>query len=81
MLDLNNLEHLTQKLGKEFIAPYAQEIDQKARFPKEAYEALKQQGFMGLLIPKEYGGSQGGNLAHIQTCYSLASFNDLVALC
>ena len=39
MLDLNNLENLTQKLGKEFIAPYAQEIDQKARFPKEAYEA------------------------------------------
>lgn len=81
MLDLNNLENLTQKLGKEFIAPYTQEIDQKARFPKEAYEALKQQGFMGLLIPKEYGGSQGGNLAHIQTCYSLASFNASVALC
>ena len=47
MLDLNNLEHLTQKLGKEFIAPYAQEIDKKTRFQKEAYDALKKQGFTG----------------------------------
>ena len=67
MLDLNNLENLTQKLGKEFIAPYAQEIDQKARFPKEEYEALKQQGFIGLLIPKEYGCSPGVTVSHIHT--------------
>ena len=52
MLDLNNLENLTQKLGKEFIAPYAQEIDQKARFPKEAYEALNNKVLWAYLSPK-----------------------------
>lgn len=81
MIDLQNLESKIQKLGEEFIAPYTKEIDCEARFPKEAYNALKQQGFMGLLIPKEYGGLQGGNLTHIEVCYHLARFNASVALC
>ncbi len=81
MLDLQNLESKIQKLGQEFIAPYTQEIDCEARFPKEAYDALKQQGFMGLLIPKEYGGLQGGNLTHVEACYHLARFNASAALC
>ena len=81
MPTLQNLEEKIQKLGEQFILPYTKEIDQEARFPKEAYEALKQQGFMGLLVPKEYGGLQGGNLDHVEACYNLARFNASTALC
>lgn len=81
MPTLQNLEEKIQKLGEQFILPYTKEIDQEARFPKEAYEALKQQGFMGLLVPKEYGGLQGGNLDHVEVCYNLARFNASTALC
>lgn len=81
MLDLNAIETSINALGEEFIAPFAKEVDKEARFPKEGYEALKKQGFMGLLVPKEYGGSGGDCKHHIEVCYNLAKFEASSALC
>lgn len=63
MLSLENLEQKAAEFGKAFVAPHTESIDKEARFPKEAYDELKKQGFMGLLVPKEYGGSSG-NCSH-----------------
>src|SRR3954470_5867189 len=38
------------------IAPYAAEVDDKARFPQEAYDALVAGDFHAPHIPEEYGG-------------------------
>lgn len=43
-------------LADEHIAPFAAEVDDQGRFPKEALAALGEAGFMGLLIPAEFGG-------------------------
>lgn len=61
--------------------PHTESIDKEARFPKEAYDELKKQGFMGLLVPKEYGGSSGNCSHHALTCYTLAQFDASTALC
>jgi alkylation response protein AidB-like acyl-CoA dehydrogenase len=51
-------------LADEAIAPYANDVDAEGRFPREAIEALKNNGFFGLTVPAEYGGlGQGMRVA------------------
>ncbi|HEV2844952.1 MAG TPA: acyl-CoA dehydrogenase family protein [Thermoanaerobaculia bacterium] len=52
------------RIASEHIAPHAGEVDEKARFPREALTALAGSGWLGLTIPEEYGGKgQGLRLA------------------
>ena len=81
MLNLEKLEEVTVEFGKAHIAPYTESIDKEARFPKEAYDALRNQGYMGLLVPKEYGGSGGNCQHHAKVCFHLARFDASSALC
>ncbi|MCI6217701.1 MAG: acyl-CoA/acyl-ACP dehydrogenase [Helicobacter sp.] len=81
MLTLQNLIHVTQEFTEKYVAPFTERTDTEARFPTESYEALKAQGYMGLLVPKEYGGLGGGNLHHSQVCYALARSCATTALC
>lgn len=50
-----------QKTAREFaereIAPYVTEYDQAERFPKEIAQKAAELGFMGGVVPVEYGGS------------------------
>ena len=39
------------------IAPLAAEVDEKAEFPQESYEALRKADFHAVHIPEEYGGA------------------------
>ncbi len=41
------------------VAPYAADWDREARFPAPVFEKLAEAGFMGLCVPKEYGGGGG----------------------
>jgi acyl-CoA dehydrogenase len=43
-------------IGSEVIAPAAVEVDRDARFPREAFEALKAEKLLSAYIPREYGG-------------------------
>ena len=45
-----------RKIGKEIIGPNAYDVDQKARFPSEALQALKAEKLFSAYVPKEYGG-------------------------
>ncbi len=54
-------EHLMARdLFKSFaqneVKPLAQEVDEEERFPLETVEKMGKLGFMGIPIPKEYGG-------------------------
>ena len=81
MLDLENIENLSLEFGRKYVAPYTDAIDKEARFPKEAYAELKKQGFTGLLVPKEFGGSGGNCQNHALVCYNIARFDASSALC
>ncbi len=52
---------MIQQTAREFaeteIAPVAAENDAKARFPKDIVKKLGELGFMGMLVPEQYGGS------------------------
>ncbi|RDU64169.1 acyl-CoA dehydrogenase family protein [Helicobacter sp. MIT 14-3879] len=81
MLNLENLESYTQSFGKTHILPITEDVDKTGRFPKEAYDELRKQGYMGLLVSKGYGGLGGGDKEHAIACYNLAQFDASSALC
>jgi alkylation response protein AidB-like acyl-CoA dehydrogenase len=51
--------HLQALLGAVCAPEYAERCDREARPPREAYEALGKQGWLGLNISPEHGGSGG----------------------
>jgi butyryl-CoA dehydrogenase len=63
--DLTEEERLIQQTAREFadseVAPVASENDRKGQFPRKLVEGLAKLGFLGMLIPEEYGGTGVGN--------------------
>jgi alkylation response protein AidB-like acyl-CoA dehydrogenase len=45
-----------QEVGKNVVAPRATEIDAKGEFSWDIVDVFAREGFLSLLIPKEYGG-------------------------
>ncbi|MGX2985356.1 acyl-CoA dehydrogenase family protein [Helicobacter sp. 23-1048] len=81
MLELSNVQSKAQQIAQEVVAPITQSVDKEGRFPKEAYNTLKKEGFMGLLVPKEFGGVGGSIIEHTQVCYELAQKDATTGLC
>ena len=63
--DLTEEERLIQQTAREFadneIAPRAADSDANDRFPTENIKRLGELGFLGMLIPEQYGGTELGN--------------------
>ncbi len=57
---LEKKHEMARTLFKDFaekeVKPLAQEIDENHRFPRETVEKMAKYGFMGIPVPKEYGG-------------------------
>jgi hypothetical protein len=53
------LRETARKFAEEHIAPYAVEWDQAANYPDDLIKKLGDQGFMGILVPADYGGAGG----------------------
>ena len=60
-LELNDQQKMIQKMVKEFaekeIAPIAAELDQKEEYPTNVLEKMAKLGFLGTIIPSQYGGA------------------------
>lgn len=50
-------------LAEKEIAPYAKDVDEKARFPQEALDALVASGFNAVHVPEEYDGQGADSVA------------------
>jgi alkylation response protein AidB-like acyl-CoA dehydrogenase len=50
-------------LSDKEIAPYAADVDENARFPQEALDALNASGFNAMHVPEEYGGQGADSVA------------------
>ena len=57
---LSKEHEMARQLFKEFaeneVKPLAQEVDETETFPRETVEKMAKYGFMGIPVPKEYGG-------------------------
>jgi len=70
-------EHvLARQLFKEFaekeVKPLAIEVDEKHEFPRETVTKMQKYGFMGIPIPKEYGGQGCDPLTYAMCVEELA---------
>ncbi|MBP3421702.1 MAG: acyl-CoA dehydrogenase [Lachnospiraceae bacterium] len=65
---LNKEHEMARQLFKDFaeneVKPLAQEIDEEHRFPRETVEKMAKYGFLGIPVPKEYGGQGCDPLAY-----------------
>jgi len=51
--------HAREFLAAICPADYAEKCDREGKPPREAYEAVGKQGWLGLIVPPEYGGTGG----------------------
>ncbi|MCD8380698.1 MAG: acyl-CoA dehydrogenase [Lachnospiraceae bacterium] len=47
---------LFRDFAEKEVKPLAQEVDETERFPRETVDKMAKYGFMGIPVPKEYGG-------------------------
>ena len=59
------LRESVRQLAEDKIAPYAAEVDEQARFPQEAQDALVKADLQAVHIPQEYGGAGADALATV----------------
>lgn len=73
-LNCDNLLKQVHAIGKDHLAPHAAAVDRDARFPHEAFAALKAAGLMSAYVPIEYGG-MGLNIVQIaKVCEALGQY-------
>lgn len=57
------LRESVRSLAEKKIAPFAKEVDEDARYPQEAHDALQSTGLAAAHVPTEYGGDGADALA------------------
>jgi butyryl-CoA dehydrogenase len=63
---------LFQEFAEKEVKPLAQEVDETEAFPRETVEKMQKLGFMGIAIPKEYGGQGCDTLTYVMCVEELS---------
>ncbi len=58
------IQKAIRELVEKEIAPGARERDQAGTFPAEVFKRLGEQGYMGMMLPEEYGGIGADHVSH-----------------
>ncbi|MEM7432263.1 MAG: acyl-CoA dehydrogenase family protein [Pseudomonadota bacterium] len=77
---LDDLLKIIDEIGESTIAAHAADADRDARFPSEAFDALKKHGFLSVYIPSQFGGD-GLTITEVcRLCESLSQYDASVAM-
>jgi len=69
-----------RKFAKEHIQPHIMEWDESQKFPVEVFKELGKLGFMGVLVPEEYGGAGFGYFEYITAIVEIAKVDGSIGL-
>jgi acyl-CoA dehydrogenase len=58
--ELENIRHEANRLAEQFDDGYWRSHDEKHEFPWDFYNAFAEQGWVGILVPEQYGGAGMG---------------------
>ena len=64
---------MAKSFAEEQIKPFASEWDKQGQFPASALKQMGELGFMGMLVPEQWGGSDTGNLAYVLALEEVAA--------
>jgi alkylation response protein AidB-like acyl-CoA dehydrogenase len=67
------LRDTAREVSQNLLAPHAAEWDRESRFPKEALAELGRLGFMGMLVPPEYGGAGADHVGYALAMEEIAA--------
>src|SRR5216684_1332978 len=71
--DQRMLRDTARDVAQNLLAPHAAEWDHESRFPKEALAELGRLGFMGMLVPPEYGGAGADHVGYALALEEIAA--------
>ena len=67
------IRDMARDFARERLAPGAAERDRESRFPREELREMGELGFLGMLVPEAYGGSQTGAVAYALALEEIAA--------
>ena len=84
LIDLTDEERMIRDTARQFaqdvVAPVADELFESGRFPYEIIAGLADLGFMGILVPEEYGGVEASTTAYISAIEEMSKVDVTTAL-
>ncbi len=80
MSDLDLIKSSAREFAEQKIRPYVMEWDESQHFPIEMMHEMGQYGFLGVLVPEEYGGSGLGYHEYITIIDEIAQVCGSVGL-
>jgi acyl-CoA dehydrogenase len=69
-----------KKFAEQHIRPYVMEWDESQTFPIELFKKAGEMGFMGVLVPEEYGGSGLGYHEYIAIIEEISKVDPAIGL-
>ena len=76
---LSKEHEMARTLFREFaekeVKPLAQEVDETEEFPRATVEKMAKLGFLGIPVPKEYGGQGGDYLAYVMAIEEISKYS------
>ena len=83
-LSLSEEQKVIRDTAREFarreVDPIADEIDEAQRFPRELFAQLGELGFLGILVPEEFGGAGLGYVEYVLIIRELSRVDPAVGL-
>jgi alkylation response protein AidB-like acyl-CoA dehydrogenase len=76
----NEVRRLASEFARAEIAPHARAWDETSHFPREIFTKLGEMGFLGVVIPEEYGGAGLSYRDYVAIIEGLAAVEGGVAL-
>ena len=84
LLPLTDVQREIVRTAREFaaneLAPHVDERDRKGEFSREAVDALGRLGFLGMLIPEEWGGSGLDTVTYLLALEEIARVDPSLAV-
>jgi alkylation response protein AidB-like acyl-CoA dehydrogenase len=74
------IAHSIREFAKKHIRPYMMDWDEKQTFPEDLFHKLGEMGYMGVLVPHKYGGSEMDYHEYITVIEEISKVDSSVGL-
>ncbi|MEO0778772.1 MAG: acyl-CoA dehydrogenase family protein, partial [Bacteroidota bacterium] len=78
--NLKIIQESARDFAEHYIRPHVMEWDEKQHFPVDLMHRLGEQGFLGVLVPEEYGGAGLGYQEYITVIEEIAKVCSSIGL-
>ncbi|MGX5219304.1 acyl-CoA dehydrogenase family protein [Pseudomonas sp. S9] len=67
------IRDVARQFAQERLKPFAAQWDREHRFPAEALREMAELGFLGMLVPEQWGGADTGQVAYAMALEEIAA--------